>query len=60
MKVCTCDICKRVDSIDCINIEHYKLKKEVYNWYESSWERLDICTDCLSEIRRKVKKGKEA
>lgn len=56
MKVTKCDICRRVDGID---IDHYKLKKEVYNWYESSWECLDICTDCLSEIRRKVKKGKE-
>jgi hypothetical protein len=50
-----CDICGRNEfDMDC-RIEKYKLKKEQYSWYDRSWQCLDICSDCLSEIRRKVR-----
>ena len=52
MRICKCDICGRVDGA---YIEHYKLKKEVYNWYEKHWEYLDMCDLCLNEIREKVR-----
>jgi len=57
MMVCKCDICGRVEGN--VDIEHYKLKKKVHNWYESSWDYLDVCTDCIMDIRIRVKKGQE-
>ena len=54
----TCDICGREErEIDYGRIEHYKMKKENRNpdLFEPSWERLDICDECMREIQRAVK-----
>lgn len=56
-KITRCDICGRT-SLEAFMIDKYKLKKETYNWHECSWERLDICTDCVDEIRAKVRARK--
>jgi hypothetical protein len=58
MTILKCDICGRTSN-DTSNINKYKLKKEVYNWYECSWEQLDICDDCVAEIRKRVLSNKE-
>jgi hypothetical protein len=54
-----CDVCGRTrnEMAAFCDIEHYKVKKETCNWYERSWDRIDICYDCLREIRNKVRKG---
>lgn len=51
-----CDICRRTAN-EGADIEHYKMKKEVYSWHEKWWSKLDICRDCLQKIRDSVKKG---
>ena len=55
----TCDICGRtlLELPGYADIDRYKLKKLTYLWYERSWDRVDICTECLDEIRKKVRKG---
>ena len=59
--VSTCDICKRTERELPIlaQIDHFKMKKETYNWHECSWERIDICTECEREIRDRIKAAKE-
>lgn len=56
MKITKCDICGQIEK----DIEHYKLKKKVYDWYDAinRWEYIDICTECLQEIRTKVRQRK--
>ena len=56
-KITRCDICGRT-SLEAFNIDRYKLKKEVCGWHERSWQKLDICTDCIDEIRAKVRARK--
>ena len=36
------------------NIYSHKVKSE-NNIYPGRWDKIDICHDCLTEIRRKVK-----
>ena len=54
-----CDNCYRNES-EC-SIETYKVKKENYSeiFIWDAWEKVDICTDCLREIRKIVLKGKK-
>lgn len=50
-KVIFCDICKNRligDSGD-IRIK-YRAKRKWYLWFESGWDRIDICADCLDRI----------
>lgn len=51
-KILKCDICKRTD----VEIHKFKVKKEVYDWYEKSWVRLDVCEQCLSFLRTGIEK----
>lgn len=56
-EVLQCDICRRTKHDMCIlvDIERYALKRA--NKYSMGWEKLDICDDCIREIRNKVKRG---
>lgn len=61
-KIKICDICKRRNNkFDCF-VESYKVKKKdddsIFDLL-FCWERIDICTDCLREIRKIVLKGKK-
>ena len=58
MKILKCDICGRT-SDEVSNMNKYKLKKEAYCFDGCLWERLDICDDCLAEIRKRVLNNKE-
>lgn len=53
----TCDVCYR-DQYEC-SIVTYKVKKENYSsiFVWDAWDNVDICTECLREIRRIVKRG---
>lgn len=50
-KVVFCDICKNkiIGTNGDVRIK-YRAKRKWYLWYESGWERIDICADCLTEI----------
>lgn len=52
-----CDICNRTeyDMPILAPISRYKLKRD--NEFGYGWERMDICEDCMREIRKKVRKG---
>ena len=43
MKVTLCDICNRP-----LDSESYKIKckKHRVSWYESWWDKIDICSEC--------------
>ena len=51
MKIRVCDICKKKMVYNSSDI---KIKYRAYRrweiWYESGWNRIDICTDCLNKI----------
>ena len=58
--VLKCDICRRdssemVDDIKVIRrkfkIKHFGLK----DGYRNPWDNIDICSDCLDEIGRRVR-----
>lgn len=53
IKVRICDICKRNENDMACNIYSHKIKTE-NNIYPGRWDKIDICHDCLTEIRRKV------
>ena len=57
-KIVRCDICGRT-SVEVDNITQFKMKRKWHDWYESGWERIDICSDCEREIRLKVRKDSE-
>lgn len=57
-KIVRCDICGRT-STEVPNITQFKMKRKWHDWYESGWERIDICSDCEREIRLKVRKDSE-
>ena len=50
-KVIFCDICKNkiIGTDGDIRIK-YRAKRKWYLWFESGWEKIDICSDCLREI----------
>lgn len=43
MKVKLCDICKKPLENKSYKI---KIKKEKCSWYETWWEKLDVCSKC--------------
>ena len=52
-----CDICKR-NSYDCDGeIIEYAIKRK--RLISGKWQYLDICADCLREIKKKVKECEE-
>ena len=54
-----CDICGK-EITDWNNVSEYKIKKRVYSWHESWWEKLVVHNQCWSELislineRRKI------
>ena len=56
MEILKCDICGRTSS-EVFMMHRHKLKRETYTFDGFMWERLDICDDCLQEIRNRVRKG---
>ena len=50
-KVISCDICKNriIGNDGDIRIK-YRAKRKWYLWFESGWEKIDICSGCLNEI----------
>ena len=50
-----CDICKR-NSYDCDGeIIEYAIKRK--RLISGKWQYLDICADCLREIKKKAKES---
>lgn len=50
-----CDICRR-NAYECDEeIREYAIKRK--RLVSGKWEYLDICTDCLREIKKKVKEN---
>lgn len=53
-KVKICDVCKRNENDMNCNIYSHKVKRE-NKLHPGRWDKIDICYDCLTDIRRKVK-----
>ena len=52
-KFIICDICKDKIIGDDGDIRiKYKAKRRWDLWYEGSWNRIDICDNCLNQIIR--------
>ena len=52
-KVIFCDICKNKIIGDDGDVRiKYRAKRRWWLWYESGWERIDICANCLDKIIR--------
>ena len=54
-----CDFCGRDESKLSGPVIRHKVKRQYYGGYIFNWYKVDICVDCLAEIRRKVRVGKE-
>ena len=54
-----CDFCNRDESQMAGPIIRHKVKRGYYGANIFNWYKVDICTECLDEIRRKVREGKE-
>ena len=52
-KVIVCDICGRKSSEIDGSIHHYKFRFD----RGFAWDKCDICSDCIDEIRQKIRKG---
>lgn len=51
VKVIICDICKKkiIGNENDIRIK-YRAKSKWCLWYESGWNKIDICANCLNKI----------
>lgn len=47
MKVHVCDLCKK--NYPDLKIK-YKAKRSWVLWYESGWDRIELCNECLDKI----------
>ena len=52
-----CDICGK-EIIDWSKASEFKLKKRVYSWHESWWEKLIVHTECWMNLCDKIGGGK--
>ena len=48
-----CDICGG-EITNWSEASKFKLKKRVYSWHESWWERLTVHTDCWEDLCEKI------
>lgn len=49
MLIQVCDLCKR-NSPDAKIKYKYKAKRFWVSFYESGWERIELCQECLNKI----------
>ena len=49
MKLHVCDLCKK-NSPDAKIKYKYKAKRFWCLWYESGWEKIELCQECLDKI----------
>lgn len=54
-----CDFCNRDELQMTGGIYRHKVKREHYGYDTFGWYKVDICIDCLTEIRHKVREKKE-
>lgn len=54
-----CDFCGRDESQLAGCIFRHKVKRQYRNGNIFDWYKVDICVDCLDEIRRKAREKKE-
>lgn len=50
IKYRACDLCKRELHKEGDMKFKYKAKTRWISWYESGWEKADICSECLRRI----------
>ena len=50
IKAVYCDICKKTICNEGDLKIKYRAKRKWNLWYESGWERIDICSNCLNKI----------
>lgn len=50
-----CDICGK-EITNRSEASEFKLKKRVYSWHESWWERLNVHTDCWEYLCKEIGK----
>ena len=53
-----CDICKRNQPDAKIKYK-YRAKKAWCLWYETGWDKIELCQDCLDKIIEADKEDKE-
>lgn len=51
-----CDICGK-EITEWSKASEFKLKKRVYSWHESWWERLTVHTECWEKLCKNIKDG---
>ena len=44
-----CDICGE-EITNWSEVSKFKIKKRVYSWHESWWERMTVHTDCWEDL----------
>lgn len=54
-----CDFCNRDELQIGERIYRHKVKRGDYGYDTLGWYKVDICIDCLTEIRLKVREKKE-
>lgn len=55
-----CDICgKEITNFSDDCVSEFKLKKRVYSWHESWWERMIVHTSCWVDLCDILKKKAE-
>lgn len=52
-----CDICGE-EIVDWDKASEFKLKKRVYSWHESWWERLTVHTSCWNTLCDEIQRMK--
>ena len=53
-----CDICGQ-EITDLDKACHFKVKKEVYSWYESWWERMLVHVDCWRKMQSYIRESRK-
>ena len=50
-----CDICGK-EITNWSEVSKFKIKKRVYSWHESWWERMTVHTKCWTDLCEKIGK----